>query len=401
MPEFQPAPGVRLFIIDDGAVVYAHAAQKIYAFNTAATFIWCGLELGQNREEVAGQLAATSGIALGEAQRRVSDAVDSWRGLGLLGEGASLEVRQPRRRSRRRPQGRPASALPGYAEARFVEDRVYALLSAAVRVRYGSAEQRDYVHPILAHLENRHAPSTLDIKLIDDGGTHHVCRNGSVEASLDSVDRIGPVVKWLVWEAAVNTHQFLLDIHAGVVGDGEGVMLFPARAGSGKSSLTAALSRAGFDYFSDEIALLEEPGLTVRPIPLAICVKSTGWDLMAPYFPGLPTLKSHRRGDGKTVRYVPPPPLGKGSDPSRSYPVRRIVFPRYEADAKTALKPLPRVEALRRLLEECLVVPVPLTQRRAGRLVRWIKQIDCYELPMSSLEEAVDLVRSASMPSSL
>ena len=192
----------------------------------------------------------------------------------------------------------------------------------------------------------------------------------------------------------MNAHRFFLDIHAGVVGDGESVTLLPAASGSGKSSLTAALSHAGFDYFSDEIALLEEPALTVRPIPLAVCVKSTGWDLMAPFFPEVRSLKSHHRGDNKIVRYVPPPPFTNGSDAGRSYPVRRIIFPRYRPDAQTALKPLARVEALHRLMAECLVVPVPLTPRRVARLVRWIKGLDCYELPMSSLTEAVDQVRS-------
>ena len=36
MIEFKPAPGVRLFIIDDQSIVYSHAAQKLFTFNTAA-----------------------------------------------------------------------------------------------------------------------------------------------------------------------------------------------------------------------------------------------------------------------------------------------------------------------------------------------------------------------------
>jgi hypothetical protein len=392
--EFKPAPGVRLFIIDDEAIVYAHAAQKLYAFNTAATFIWCGLELGQGEAEVTQGLAYASGISAEEAGRRVAEALGSWRDLGLLA-GSVADERRPPRRFRERPRGRPASSLAAYATARFVDERVYALLGAAIRVRFASMEQRDFVHPILAHLERPDAAPTATVDLVEDAGTHHICLDGAIENSCDGIDRIGPVVKWLVWEAAVNTHRFFLDIHAGVVGDGESVILLPAASGSGKSSLTAALSRAGFDYFSDEIALLEEPGLTVRPIPLAVCVKSTGWDVMAPFFPEVRSLKSHHRGDNKIVRYVPPPPFTNGSDAGRSYPVRRIIFPQYRPGAATALKPLARVAALQRLMAECLVVPVPLTLRRITRLVRWIKQIDCYELPMSSLEHAVELVRGA------
>jgi hypothetical protein len=65
------------------------------------------------------------------------------------------------------------------------------------------------------------------------------------------------------------------------------------------------------------------------------------------------------------------------------------------AGAETRLTPLARVDALSRLMEECLVVPVPLTLRRIQRLVRWFQQIRCYELTMASLDEAVGLVRAA------
>jgi hypothetical protein len=230
---------------------------------------------------------------------------------------------------------------------------------------------------------------TSTIEVIADGDRHHVCQNGAVERANVALDEIGPTVKWLVWEAAINSHRFFLNIHAGVISDGKNVTLLPAAPGSGKSSLTAALSRAGLDYFSDEVALIEEPDMTVRPTPLAVCVKSTGWDLMAPLFPELRTLRTHRRGDGKIVRYVPPPPFVRGSRADRAYPVRRIVFPKYVAGGETTLTPLPRVEALSRLMEECLAVPVPLTLRRVQRLVRWIRQVDCHDLKVAALDAAV------------
>jgi hypothetical protein len=393
MVEFTPAPGVRLFIVDDQSIVYSHAAQKLYAFNTAATFIWCACEIDPDREAVARELTSQTGIGATEARRRVGEALDSWRALGLIGGAAP--AKRPAWRRPGRPKGAPAATLPAYAKKRFVAEERYALLGAVVRVRYASRAQRSFVHPILGHLTKARGRPTSTIELIADGGRHHICQDGFIERANVALDEIGPTVKWLVWEAAINSHRFFLNIHAGVVGDGEGAVMLPAAPGSGKSSLTAALSRSGLDYFSDEIALLEEPDLSVRPIPLAICVKSTGWDLMTPFLPRIPTLKAHRRGDGKIVRYVPPPPLRLGSRRDRTYPVRTLVFPKYVAGAETRLTPIPRVDALSRLMEECLVVQVPLTLRRVQRLVRWIRQIRCYALTMSSLDEAVGLVRAA------
>jgi hypothetical protein len=301
MAEFKPAPGVRLFIIDDQSVVYSHAAQKVFAFNTAATFIWCAFEIHSDADAVARELASGTGIGEAEAHERVADALRSWHALGLLG-GDGVASKRPPHRRRKRPKGAPVSSLPAYAEARFVREDTYVLLGAAVRVRYASEAQRDFVHPILAHFAQRDAKPTSTIEVIADGERHHVCQNGAVERANIALDEIGPTVKWLVWEAAINSHRFFLNIHAGGVSDGEGATLLPAAPGSGKSSLTAALARSGLDYFSDEVALLEEPDLEVRPIPLAVCVKSTGWDLMARFFPEIGTLATHRRGDGKIVR---------------------------------------------------------------------------------------------------
>lgn len=396
MTEFKPSPGVRLFIIDDQSVVYSHAAQKLYAFNTAATFIWCAFEIDPDPTAVARELSAQAGVDAAEARRRVDDALASWRALGLIG-AADAALKRPSRRVRRRPPGKPATSLPAYKKRRFVAEERYALLGATVRVRYASRAQRSFVHPILAHLKKARSRPTSTIEIVADGERHHICQNGRVERANVALDEIGPTVKWLLWEAAINSHRFFMNIHAGVVGDGKGVIMLPAAPGSGKSSLTAALARAGLDYFSDEIALLEEPDLAVRPIPLAVCVKSTGWALMTPLFPNLPKLKVHRRGDGKIVRYVPPPPFRHGTRRDRTYPVRAIVFPKYAADAETALTPLSRVDALSRLMEECLVVPVPLTLRRVQRLVRWIQAIRCFDLKMSSLGQAVDLVRRGAL----
>jgi hypothetical protein len=107
-----------------------------------------------------------------------------------------------------------------------------------------------------------------------------------------------------------------------------------------KSSLTAALIRAGFMYLSDEVALLEENTLHVRPVPVSLCLKNSAWDLLATRYPEIRDLAIHHRWDGKIVRYLNPPAATLGPEPDRSHPVRWIVFPRYAPDVQTTLRPL-------------------------------------------------------------
>jgi hypothetical protein len=184
----------------------------------------------------------------------------------------------------------------------------------------------------------------------------------------------------------------LLDLHAGVVARDGRCILLPAEAGSGKSSLTAALTHRGFDYYSDEVALIDRRTFCVPPVPLAVCVKSTGWGIMSRYYPQIADLPTHRRDDGKVVRYVLPP---SNAQQQRPAPVSHIFFPLYSQQGPSKLEPLARSEAFARLMTQCLALRQRLDQDNVGRLIDWIAGIDCYALTFSSLEEAVALVESA------
>ena len=61
--------------------------------------------------------------------------------------------------------------------------------------------------------------------------------------------------------------------------------------------------------------------------------------------------------------------------------------------AETSLRPLRKAEALSRLMGQCLVLPAPLDKFNVASLVDWMRQVDCFELSMSSLAEAVQLVK--------
>jgi hypothetical protein len=61
-------------------------------------------------------------------------------------------------------------------------------------------------------------------------------------------------------------------VHAGCAAMNGRAIVLPGRTMSGKSSLTAALVRAGADYYSDEYAVLDPRGL-VRPYPRKLAIR--------------------------------------------------------------------------------------------------------------------------------
>ena len=66
--------------------------------------------------------------------------------------------------------------------------------------------------------------------------------------------------------------QDRLFVHAGVVGWQGCALVIPGRSFSGKTSLTAALVRAGADYFSDEYAVFDSRGF-VHPYPKPLSIR--------------------------------------------------------------------------------------------------------------------------------
>ena len=384
----RPGDDVHLFILDDEGLLYADAAQEIYALNTTATYVWCRLEDGFSPAAIATAMSATFGFADSEAARHVSDILAQWRVLGLLQDGS---VRAPEASA---PVATEADqGLPPFAAAPGAERRCYALLAHRLEVRCSAPAQLEWIDTAIAHLAVAAGPADSIVDIVATGDGYLVYLDQSPLCRCARDDQLAPIVKGLIWRQSLRGADYFLNIHAGVVSDGRACTLLPAAPGSGKSSLTAALCRAGFSYFSDEVALLSESTFRVVPVPLSMCFKREGWDLMAPYYPELAGLKTHHRGDGKVVRYLPPPAdMRPPSDAPQ--PVRRLIFPRYAADAETALEPIGKVAALQRMMDECLAIPARLNVERVRAMVDWAAEIDCYALQMSSLDRAVDLIRA-------
>jgi hypothetical protein len=81
-----------------------------------------------------------------------------------------------------------------------------------------------------------------------------------------------------------------------------------------------------------------------------------------------------------------------GADPDAPCRVRSIVFPRYVAGGSNELVPVPRVEALRHLMDECVAMRLALTPAEVQGLVDWLGSVDCHALTYGDLPAAVELL---------
>jgi hypothetical protein len=386
-----------LLPLDGDAVVFSEEAQRLLHLNPPAALFFRELQKGTPASELTHVLAAEGVVAPQEAEQWLTATLDAFRLCGILEDGPVAPValtRSPTDDAAARP---PAGCAP-YASFEPVAEERYRLLETCALIRFGHVAQVRLVRSIIGHLatDDHVAPTiVIDINAKMRNDRHlrsDVYRDGIPVGWAPRLSEMAPIVKAALWQSAINAHDFLFYIHAGVVGTGPGCVLLPGAAGSGKSSLTAALVHRGFRYFSDEVALIEPTTFHVSPMPLAMCIKSTGWDLMARYYPGILSLPVHVRSDDKVLRYIPPPADSVEQIPM---PVSHIIFPRYEEAAPTRIERVKRSEALGRLMNECLALRKRLDQKNVRQLVRWITGVECYELTFSSLEAAAQLVAEA------
>ena len=393
-PSDKPAGGTHLFYLDEAGVLFSEAKQELHLLNATATLIWSLLEEGHDARSASDALQQSHGLEADHSDNLVAAAIGQWRDSQLL---ECSPVEQTSGRSTALDAPAPAEG-PAWHQPLIVEERHYRLLDSSFCLRFSSVAQMRMVHPVLEHLQVHE--SSLDATVVDVAETIDgliIYRDREFFSECAGLAELAPNIKSLVWSTAVNNHQFFLDIHAGVVGNGSVCILLPGPPGSGKSTLTALLAHAGYEFFSDEIALLSEGTFEVVPVPLAICIKKSGIAALADAFPQLRQLPLHLRGDGKHVAYLQPPPETRPSDRT-SRPVAALVFPRYEPLMAPTLEPMAKTVALKRLLEECVAVRTPLDRDRVAALVQWISRMPCYSLVFGSGSEAIGKIHSILSP---
>ena len=388
-------PDLTLLPLDDQVVVFSEEAQCLIGLNASAALVVRRMQAGTPDSTIEHDLVAEGIASPEEAAAWMTTVLDAIGSHGLLRNGVAAIPRSAEIWDEEKYLARMASEMPAYAPVTPVAEQRYRLLDTCALIRFAHLAQVRLVNAVIGHLatdSDRVPTVTLEIqatRLKDENLRGDLYRNGVPVGYATRLSSLGPVVKSTFWSSAVNAYDFLFYIHAGVVGTGDTCVLLPAAPGSGKSSLTAALTHRGFRYFSDEVALIKPGTFQVPPMPLAFCIKSTGWELMYRYYPEIASVPVHNRDDGKRVRYVPPPP---GAIQQKSATVSHIIFPRYEEGGPTELKPIARSEALGRLMSECLALRRRLDQNNVREIVRWIAGIDCYTLTFSSLDEAAELV---------
>jgi HprK-related kinase A len=201
-----------------------------------------------------------------------------------------------------------------------------------------------------------------------------------------------PLFEWgLNWSIATTAYNYLL-LHSAVLEKDGKALIMPARPGSGKTTLCAALVGRGWRLLSDEFGILRQADDMLLPQPRAAPLKNESIDLLAEWAPHLsfgPRFDQTRKGD--VVHLFPPADsLQRQEEPARP---RWVVFPRFTAGAALDCAPAEPIKAFEELIHNSFNYRV--TGERGFRsLCRLMRQVDVYTLRLGRLEAAVEAIEA-------
>lgn len=188
--------------------------------------------------------------------------------------------------------------------------------------------------------------------------------------------------QYLLWEAnrqAIDRTTDRVIVHASAAArDGMAIVL-PGPMGAGKSTLVAALVRAGLGYLTDEAVAIDPTTGLVAPYPKYLSLAGVLAHLVPPA-PG--RVQAFLGGQ----RLAAPDAIRPGSVAAAAAP-RLVVAPRYQPGASTTLEPLRPAAALSALAEHAFHIGRD-DQRTLDVLATMVEQSACFRLVSSDVDEA-------------
>lgn len=262
-----------------------------------------------------------------------------------------------------------------------VEDIVFAL-------HYPDDDFAKYLHPVYAHLhvEKHTAKTIVSVDFVRSADLWEIYWNGvSVEMPIPQA-KLGTFLQEKMMTSTYQSQPYLIALHAASVEKNGKVIIMPAVAESGKTTLTATLLQHGFKLFSDESTSLDHNGY-VHPLPFCMNIKEGSWSVLDKTYPQLSERDTHSRFDGQNIRFLPPENMHKGRQKA-TY----IIFPKYTRGAKTSLTSISAKEALLKISEASYQVQDHMDENKFEHILKNLISLPRYTLVYSDLDEAIAII---------
>lgn len=353
-----------------------------------SALIWCLLKEADSLEEITGRVAIAFHTSTDDSVRLTESALCAFDREGLFSCNGPVNTRDRAR------DDKGGFATP--TGMRLIEPKAWILrrFFRTQNHRFGFFCQSETLGQefvgYMSHLECRDPdPCDTHLSVVPGRGAA-----ASWDIYLDDrafkqglpENQVIPQLATLLFVRACESLNDHLLFHAAVLQKNGITVLLPGQAGSGKTTLAAALTSYGWIFLSDEIAVLGHEGAFVSALPLPMSIKQGSLALLSRYYPALSRQPVHLRADGTLVRYFSPSSLPE--DLNAQVPVKFLIFPRYIRGARVHLNDLDEMEALKRLTSTGSS-DRELTSRDVETIIDLVENSSRYELIVGDLDETV------------
>ncbi|MEK6739246.1 MAG: hypothetical protein AABY74_11350 [Planctomycetota bacterium] len=198
-------------------------------------------------------------------------------------------------------------------------------------------------------------------------------------------------LEWFVINAVVQRNLTHIMLHASALAFGNTGVIFPASSGSGKTTIALALIAQGFQYLSDEVAMIDAEDLTLRPLPRGLAIRENAFHLLQSLNKPPPSAGFYPQTPSPRFRYFNPTTFTHQAA-EQPVSVRHIIFlDKPAVSTKTHLKKIPKAQAVSQLLS-CSFANRPLTEDNIAHCIKLSQQTECYALTGDNLQERVNAV---------
>jgi hypothetical protein len=277
------------------------------------------------------------------------------------------------------------------SETSFYSVKTYFVGQFLLRIKYGDRGLEAVIHPLISQFEVKESEIVLhEFEIFRNSEKLFFIVDNEIIETLGSEEtgylKAAVLLKLMEILYGKRKDDWMLTLHAAAVTDGTRAIVFPAKAGSGKSTLSALLHAHGFQLLSDDFLAMDFNHQKIYPLPVAATIKEGSIDVLSPFYPELRQIPVEHAYTGKQVRYLP---VNRKFNPNEGYLAKHFVFITYLPDSPCLFNEVPKKLALQSLLEETWVNPTPSSVKE---FFKWFDKTKFFELKYSETSDAIEVV---------
>ena len=274
----------------------------------------------------------------------------------------------------------------------YVEDglsRIYYQVDDIIfAVHYPNDTFFKRLHPVYEYIHRNkpYAKNIVSVDFFKSGDLWTIKLNDTPSDMSIPETRLATYLQEKMMTFTYQAQRYLISLHAASVEKNGKVIIMPAVAESGKTTLTATMLQHGYKLFSDESTSLDYDGY-VHPLPFCMNIKEGSWHVLSKIYPHLSQRDIHSRFDGQNIRFLPPVNMHKGRQKAS-----HIIFPKYTPGVKTTFTEISAKEALLKINEASYQVQHNMDENKFKLILENLISLPKYSLIYSELDEAISVI---------